>query len=205
MQENVAREAGLLQASFIMKSKQAQVYYNELDYTIARAIFERKEAKVQKKSDYILGLDLGVNSVGWAVVDCALRADCGKRKRAAIFADRLARFERPHFSGDGRRQNAHPQKSKKAANARDAAKRGASQAVAAAIDWAVGGKQNVARRNGSRFSRRRRRIESTASLRRGLSAKNCPQAIKKSPRNGVRPKKRWRRLSLCARAVWIRI
>ena len=71
MQENVAREAGLLQASFIMKSKQAQVYYNELDYTIARAIFERKEAKVQKKSDYILGLDLGVNSVGWAVVDCA--------------------------------------------------------------------------------------------------------------------------------------
>ena len=83
MQENVAREAGLLQASFIMKSKQAQVYYNELDYTIARAIFERKEAKVQKKSDYILGLDLGVNSVGWAVVDCALQpiAENGSERR----------------------------------------------------------------------------------------------------------------------------
>ena len=83
MQENVAREAGLLQASFIMKSKQAQVYYNELDYTIARAIFERKEAKVQKKSDYILGLDLGVNSVGWAVVDCADRpiAESGSERR----------------------------------------------------------------------------------------------------------------------------
>ena len=83
MQENVAREAGLLQASFIMKSKQAQVYYNELDYTIARAIFERKEAKVQKKSDYILGLDLGVNSVGWAVVDCALQpiAESGSERR----------------------------------------------------------------------------------------------------------------------------
>ena len=66
-----------------MKSKQAQVYYNELDYTIARAIFERKEAKVQKKSDYILGLDLGVNSVGWAVVDCALRpiAESGSERR----------------------------------------------------------------------------------------------------------------------------
>ena len=83
MQENVAREAGLLQASFIMKSKQAQVYYNELDYTIARAIFERKEAKVQKKSDYILGLDLGVNSVGWAVVDCASQpiAESGSERR----------------------------------------------------------------------------------------------------------------------------
>ena len=47
---------------------------------------------MQKKSDYILGLDLGVNSVGWAVVDCASQP-MRKAQASGDFCRPLARFD----------------------------------------------------------------------------------------------------------------